>query len=99
MRYSLFFRKRRNIDATDFLARLADLMREKAANPDSESLKFLNDDIIVAQSAIFFLAGQETTANTLSTTCYNLAKNPDVQVICCNIRTYTIRVVSSVILN
>lgn len=35
--------------------------------------------MIQAQGIIFFVAGFETTANTLSTTSYNLAKNPDVQ--------------------
>jgi cytochrome P450 len=35
---------------------------------------------ITAQGVIFFVAGFETTANTLSTISYHLAKNPDIQV-------------------
>jgi cytochrome P450 len=35
---------------------------------------------ITAQGVIFFVAGFETTANTLSTLSYNLAKHPEVQV-------------------
>lgn len=35
--------------------------------------------MIAAQGIIFFAAGSETTASTLATTCYYLAKNPKVQ--------------------
>ncbi|EDV25750.1 uncharacterized protein TRIADDRAFT_23953 [Trichoplax adhaerens] len=39
----------------------------------------LSDEDIIAQSFVFLLAGYETTANTLSSVCYLLAVNPDVQ--------------------
>ena len=39
----------------------------------------LNEEIISAQGAIFFLAGYETTSNALSTCLYNLAKHPEIQ--------------------
>ena len=39
----------------------------------------LTDEVIVAQSVLFLLAGYETSSNTLSFTAYFLATNPDVQ--------------------
>ena len=39
----------------------------------------LSSDQIVAHSMTFFLAGYETTANTLSYTAYLLALHPDIQ--------------------
>jgi cytochrome P450 len=40
----------------------------------------LTADLITAQGVIFFAAGFETTASTLSTLSYNLAKHPEIQV-------------------
>ncbi|XP_057367188.1 cytochrome P450 3A14-like [Daphnia carinata] len=37
------------------------------------------DEIIMGQSTLFMLAGFDTTATTLTNTCFQLAKNPDVQ--------------------
>lgn len=39
----------------------------------------LSMDELVAQCIVFFLAGYETTASTLSFVTYSLALNPDVQ--------------------
>nr|QST15042.1 CYP360A2 protein [Diaphanosoma celebensis] len=37
------------------------------------------DEIVIAQATLFLLAGFDSTAMTLSTACYLLAKNPQVQ--------------------
>lgn len=46
---------------------------------DSSTGKPFADDVIVAQSNTFILAGYETTANTLSFAIYNIARDPEVQ--------------------
>ena len=75
-----FSRRKNNIESNDFLARLMELSKARAADPHGEAFKDFNDDNIWAQSVIFFVAGYETTANTLCTTSYHLAKNQDIQV-------------------
>jgi len=40
----------------------------------------LNEEVILAQGIVFFIAGFETSSNTMSSLAFNLAKNPDVQV-------------------
>ncbi|XP_032791001.2 cytochrome P450 3A14 [Daphnia magna] len=37
------------------------------------------DEIIMGQSTLFMLAGFDTTATTLTNTCFQLARNPDIQ--------------------
>jgi len=56
----------------DFIGRLNEIMMHLEAP--------LSADLITAQGVIFFVAGFETTANTLSTLSYNLAKHPEIQV-------------------
>jgi cytochrome P450 len=56
-----------------------ELKKEVKLNPDAEFHRGLTDDIITAQGIIFFVAGFETTANTLSTLCHTFAKYPEVQ--------------------
>ena len=51
----------------------------------------LDDQEIICQSILFFIAGQETTASLLTFMFYELAKNPDVQkTLRQEIRNYTI---------
>ena len=72
-------REKESVLGNDFIARLMELKKLVANNPNDEHLSTLNDDIITAQGIVFFLAGYETTANTLSTLTYNLAKYPEAQ--------------------
>ncbi|KAG1648962.1 Cytochrome P450 9e2 [Nymphon striatum] len=44
-----------------------------------ESKKFMTEDLVVAQCVLFFGAGYETTASTLSMVSYNLAIYPECQ--------------------
>jgi cytochrome P450 len=64
-------RKSKNIDKGDFVGRLNDILNHLE--------KPLTEELVIAQGVIFFAAGFETTANTLSTLSYHLALNPDIQ--------------------
>jgi len=57
---------------------LVQLMLE-AHEEQVEGVSKLSDDEIMAQSMAFLVAGFETTGNTLTSTAYYLATNPDVQ--------------------
>ena len=54
----------------DFVARLTELKDAVAKDPNHENHQGLTEKIITAQGTIFFVAGFETTSNTLSTLCY-----------------------------
>ena len=56
-----------------------ELKKEVKQDPHAEFHRGLTDDIITSQGIIFFVAGFETTANTLSTLCHTFAKYPEVQ--------------------
>ena len=78
-------RREKNEKQNDFLQLLMDCHKED--NPDTRSNesdiksdeKALSEDEIIAQVWIFFLAGYETTASTLSYCSYELAINQSVQ--------------------
>ena len=50
-----------------------------AVKSDPTKYPGLNEDIVIAQGAAFFLAGYLTTAHTLASMTYELAMNPKVQ--------------------
>ena len=72
-------REAQNIESSDFLGRLKDLITAKKTGSKDEDLEVLTTDMIAAQPIVFFTAGFETTANALCTTAYNLATNPAVR--------------------
>ena len=53
-------------------------MLEQLKNPESGQL--LSEENVIAQGSVFFVAGFETSSNTMSSLTYNLAKHPEVQV-------------------
>ncbi|XP_046545767.1 cytochrome P450 3A28-like [Haliotis rubra] len=73
-------------EGTDFLQMMMDASIEEGKDDKSadgqtvkHSIRHLSTDEIVAQCIVFFIAGYETTASTLTFISYNLAMNPDVQ--------------------
>ncbi|XP_055959143.1 cytochrome P450 3A24 isoform X2 [Patella vulgata] len=70
---------------TDFLqlllkAESEEINDEKVSNgTQTKAIKRLTLEEIIGQAFLFFIAGYETTANTLHFVAYNLAKNPEVQ--------------------
>ncbi len=72
-------REQQGTQGTDFVGRLMELKKDVARNPTAENNKKLNDTIITAQGTIFFAAGFETTANTMSTLSFELANRPELQ--------------------
>ncbi|KAH9511637.1 Cytochrome P450 3A4 [Dermatophagoides farinae] len=54
-------------------------LREEKLLSEIIGSKYLSEEEIVAQSFIFFIAGYETTASTLTFALYELATNPDIQ--------------------
>lgn len=64
-------RRAQKIDKGDFIGRLNDMLKNLE--------KPLSEDMIVAQGVIFFAAGFETTASTLSTLSFHLATHPEIQ--------------------
>jgi cytochrome P450 len=55
----------------DFIDRIMEVRND----PNAEVSK----DLVTAQGIAFFAAGFETTSNCLSTLCYNLVQNPEIQ--------------------
>nr|AKH03525.1 cytochrome P450 3027E1 [Paracyclopina nana] len=64
-------RKASNEKFDDFIDKIIEVCNDANAP--------VSPDMIKAQGSIFFAAGFETTSNCLSTLCYTLAKNPDIQ--------------------
>ena len=61
----------------DFIDRINEML-EQLKNPESGQL--LSEENVIAQGSVFFVAGFETSSNTMSSLTYNLAKHPEVQV-------------------
>ncbi|XP_076299221.1 cytochrome P450 6a2-like isoform X2 [Lasioglossum baleicum] len=72
---TLAYRDENNIVRPDFVNMLLQLKRQ----PDKlENIK-ITDTFLAAQAYVFFIAGFETSALTMSNALYELALNPDIQ--------------------
>ena len=56
--------------------------QQQKINNNEKTIKYMNNDEIIAQCVLFFLAGYDTTATTITMALYYLALNPDKQQIC-----------------
>ncbi|OTF84051.1 cytochrome P450-like protein [Euroglyphus maynei] len=52
---------------------------QQNGNDDKKSVKYMTNAEMIAQCVLFFLAGYDTTATTITMALYNLALNPDKQ--------------------
>ena len=66
-------------DTGDFIGKLIELVNELKGSPGGVSHHGTSEKAVVAQGAIFLLAGFETTSKSLSVLTYMLAKHPEVQ--------------------
>ncbi|XP_027196234.2 cytochrome P450 3A56-like [Dermatophagoides pteronyssinus] len=57
------------------------MLQQKNNNEDDEkkTVKYMTNSEMIAQCVLFFLAGYDTTATTITMALYNLALNPDKQ--------------------
>lgn len=62
----------------DFIALLVKLKEEEKLKEQGQ--KLFTDDILAANAFVFFVAGFETTASTISYCLYELAMNPGIQI-------------------
>lgn len=69
------YRKKHNIVRHDFVNTLIELKDHPEKVKDVE----LTDDLLTAQAFVFFIAGFETSAGTMSNALYELALNPKIQ--------------------
>ncbi|XP_041973138.1 cytochrome P450 6B5-like [Aricia agestis] len=77
-------RNGKSINRHDFMDLILDLRSKgKISGPKREDSKELTleitDDIIAAQAFVFYAAGYETSATTMSFMLYELARNPNIQ--------------------
>ncbi|XP_015114681.2 cytochrome P450 6k1 [Diachasma alloeum] len=71
-------RERSGINRDDLIDLLLELKKTQAPGPEKELFDFDGDNV-VAQAAVFFSAGYETSGTTMSFTLYELALHQDVQ--------------------
>ncbi|KAJ8913636.1 hypothetical protein NQ315_007353 [Exocentrus adspersus] len=75
---TISYREKSNVTRKDFLQMLIDMRSDKDIKPSGDGTS-LSMNEIVAQSFIFFLAGFETSASTMTFTLFELATHQDIQ--------------------
>ena len=81
MNYVLYEREKsgkKRHDLIDILIEFKNSTKKDALN-GNEGKRVFDGDLLVAQAAIFFTAGFESSSATMSFTLYELARNPEVQ--------------------
>lgn len=86
VRYQIEFREQNNVSRKDFIQTLIQLRNTSQINDDNDSwdvktkeMKNMSVEHCAAQVFMFYIAGFDTSATTLSYTLYELAKNPEIQ--------------------
>ncbi|XP_014271425.1 probable cytochrome P450 6a13 [Halyomorpha halys] len=72
------FRERNNIQRNDFLQILMELRKQDQLNNGKDEIKF-DEELMTANAFVFFLAGYDTTATTISFMLFELAQNSEIQ--------------------
>ncbi|XP_060537003.1 probable cytochrome P450 6a23 isoform X2 [Cylas formicarius] len=79
---TIYYRSKNNVERKDFMQLLIQMKKSGQSNQlskgETETIGLTNDEII-AQCFLFFSAGYETSASTMTFTLYELAKNPKIQ--------------------
>lgn len=86
VRHQIEYRERNNVSRKDFIQTLIQLRNDSKINEDNQSwdvqtkeLKSMSVEQCAAQVFMFYIAGSDTTATTLSFLLYELARNIEVQ--------------------
>lgn len=86
VRHQIEYRERNNVSRKDFNQTLIQLRNDSKINEDNQSwdvqtkeLKSMSVEQCAAQVFMFYIAGSDTTATTLSFLLYELARNIEVQ--------------------
>lgn len=72
------YREKNQVRRNDFLQMLIEIKNDDDGGQAGDGSSLTLDEI-VAQSFVFFVAGFETSATTMSFVLYELARNPDIQ--------------------
>ncbi|CAH1236177.1 unnamed protein product [Diabrotica balteata] len=73
------YREKNKVHRNDFMQLLIDIKNNKEGAQTSGDGTSLTMDEMTAQSFVFFIAGFETSATTMSFALYELGKNPSIQ--------------------